>query len=61
MDQEQRLLDLVSLQVGAHVDVGVSRLPQGPLLSLETKWRQCPAQASSFDAWCHQQLTAAGM
>ena len=40
MNQQQRLFDFVSLQVWAHVDVGICGLPQGPLFSLKPKRRQ---------------------
>ena len=45
MDEQQRFLDLVGLQVGAHVDVSVCCLPQHPLFSLKAKGRQRPASA----------------
>ncbi len=51
MDQQQRLLDLVGLQVGRHVDVGLCCLPQGPLLRLEAKRCQCPV-SSHTHCWC---------
>ena len=45
MDQQQRLFYLVSLQVRAHVDVGVCGLPQRSLLSLKAKG--CQRSAAS--------------
>lgn len=41
--QEQRLLDLMSLEVRAHVDVCFCSFPQGPFLRLEAERSQCPA------------------
>lgn len=48
MDEQQGLLDLVGLQVGRHLDVGVGGLPQGPLLCLEAEGRQCPTGSTDI-------------
>ena len=53
--QKHWLLDFVSCHEGRHLHVGISRLPEGSLLSLESEWRKRSVEGTAAsDATCEQ-------